>query len=915
VASPGAATTTNGRTPVPGGAGARVVPLRAAAELGLELVGGKALGLGRLLRAGLPVPDGVVVTAEAWSEAVQALGLDSPPTGDREAALASGRELAARLLACPFPARLTSELAAALAALGAGPLAVRSSAQDEDQRDASAAGVFTTLLDVRGRAALEDAVRACWASAFSDAAVTYRLDRARPLLPMAVVVQRQVASRAAGVAFTAPGEQGRRTLVEAVAGRGEELVAGRVDPTRYELPLADEVESLGGEVPPPLDRGGLLSLEALCRRIDAALLGPDETGGVDIEWAQDAHHVLHVLQARPVTRAARAGGAARVRWTAANTQEALLDPVTPLTWSLLAPLVEAGRADLFRAAGLAEVPGPGYMRLFHGRPYFNPDYFRAFLRQIPGAPEGIFDALIFGEKAGPIEIALPRLSLAPPLGRLCARLLPAVFAPPAAPGSGPRGASSGRDGRTTVRLLLMLLAARLLARERFELFLRLTAWRLRRLDATPLDRLDDRALVERWRAATGLTEAALRRHVLGTAISGAAYLLLEMLLARTGASAIGGGKLVAHLTAGAPGSALGDASARLFRLAAQAAGKPTLRRALSDPAPPRDLAALDALGPEGRWLGIELRRLLERAGHRCEKEAELLEPRWRDDPAVLLAVLGGQVRAATDHAAGPDLAERESRLGRRARALAARVTRHLAKGSRLERLLPVRRLAFRALLREARRYAPYRENLKDAGLRALHRVRAAFLEAGARLAARGRLDRPEDVFFLEVAEVESTLLFPNADDLRPRVAARKAEREADLLRPPPRVVVEVPGFPPRPLASVEAGAGLVEGVGVSGGRATGRARILRGPEEAARLGPGDIIVARVVNAGWTPLFHLAGGVVAEVGGVLSHAAIVAREYGLPAVFGAAGATRIEDGARIVVDGDLGIVTVEGPATT
>lgn len=873
MASPGAATTTNGRTPG-GGAGARVLPLRAAASL--DQVGGKALGLGRLLRAGLPVPDGVVVTAEAWSEAVQALGLEPPAQADRAATLAAARALAARLQAAPLPSRLAAELSAALADLGAGPLAVRSSAQDEDQRDASAAGVFTTLLDVRGRAALEDAVRACWASAFSDAAVTYRLDRSRPLQPMAVVIQRQVASRAAGVAFTAPGEQGRRTLVEAVAGRGEELVAGRVDPTRYELPLADEVGSLQGEVPPPLDRDGLLGLEALCRRIDAALLGPDEAGGVDIEWAQDAHRVLHVLQARPVTRAARAGGAARVRWTAANTQEALLDPVTPLTWSLLAPLVEAGRADLFRAAGLAEVPGPGYMRLFHGRPYFNPDYFRAFLRQIPGAPEGIFDALIFGEKAGPIEIVLPRFS------------------------------------RTTVRLLLMLLAARLLARERFELFLRLTAWRLRRLDATPLDRLDDRALVERWRAATGLTEAALRRHVLGTAISGAAYLLLEMLLARTGASAIGGGKLVAHLTAGAPGSALGDASARLFRLAAQAAGKPTLRRALTDPAPPRDLAALDALGPEGRWLAIELRRLLERAGHRCEKEAELLEPRWRDDPAVLLAVLAGQVRAATDHAAGPDLAERESRLGRRARALAGRVGRHLAKGSRLERLLPVRRLAFRALLREARRYAPYRENLKDAGLRALHRVRAAFLEAGARLVARGRLDRPDDVFFLEVAEVENTLLFANHDDLRPRVAARRAEREADLLRPPPRVVVEVPGFPPRPLASQEAGAGLVEGVGVSGGRAAGRARILRGPEEAARLAPGDIIVARVVNAGWTPLFHLAGGVVAEVGGVLSHAAIVAREYGLPAVFGAAGATRLEDGARIVVDGDLGIVTVEGP---
>ena len=111
------------------------------------------------------------------------------------------------------------------------------------------------------------------------------------------------------------------------------------------------------------------------------------------------------------------------------------------------------------------------------------------------------------------------------------------------------------------------------------------------------------------------------------------------------------------------------------------------------------------------------------------------------------------------------------------------------------------------------------------------------------------------------------------------------------------------------LADVPRIGGLLEGVGASAGKVTGTARVLRSPDDAARLGPGEIIVARVVNAGWTPLFHLAGGVVAEVGGALSHAAIVAREYGLPAVFGAAGATRIPDGATLCVDGDLGIVTV------
>src|SRR4029077_20175853 len=128
-------------------------------------------------------------------------------------------------------------------------------------------------------------------------------------------------------------------------------------------------------------------------------------------------------------------GRAPVRWTAANTQEALLDPVAPLTWSLLFPLVERGRSDLFRAAGFKEIDGPGYMRLFYGRPYFNPDYFRAWLRQVPGAPENIFDALIFGEGTVDIHFRLPEF-----------------------------------DSRT-IRSIALLLASRVAARERFELFL------------------------------------------------------------------------------------------------------------------------------------------------------------------------------------------------------------------------------------------------------------------------------------------------------------------------------------------------------------------------------------------------------------------------------------------------------------
>lgn len=866
--------------PPPAAAGeARVVvSLADAADLGPDDVGRKALNLSRLARAGLPVPPAFVLTASAWRIAMR--GHDFEPaleeltTLPRAGLPEAARRLEAACRGLDLPPEVAAALDAALDGLRAGTLAVRSSALEEDERDLSAAGLFATTLDVRGRDGVVDAVRACWASLFSEAALSYRLDRGlRPRPgPMAVVIQRCLSPDTAGVLFTragdgAPGD----ILVEAVAGKGKALVDGQTDPARWVLDDAGRPKEPPAG-PPLLDARALAALAHAAREVER-VLGARE--GVDVEWALEGRR-LWLLQARPITRDAPSGARGRVRWTAANTQEALLDPVTPLTWSLFEPLVEQGRRHLFRLAGLPDIDGPGYMRLFYGVPYFNPDYFRAFLRLIPGAPDTIFDALIFGE-ASSIEFKLPEVDL------------------------------------RTARLGALFALARLLARERFEVFLRVFSLRLAWVGRRELALLSDQDLLRVRRDATDLVEQALRRHVLGTAISGAAYLVLELFLRHSGAEAQFEGKLIAHLTAGASGNALAVASGQLERLAEAAAARPELARAFVAEAP-RTLDAVERLGGDGGWFRRKLERFLRTYGHRCEKEAEVAEPRWQDDPAVLLAVLASMVRAARDQGGGmPRLEDRERRLTRRARSLARRVRRHLSQATLLERLLPLRRAAFETLLREARRYAPYRENLKDSALRALHLVRRAFLEAGRRLAIRGVIAREDDVFFLEVAEVEAALeqgRLAQAAPLVARVATRRAEREALRGKEPPTYVIEVPGEAPRPVHVPRRVGALVEGVGASGGRVTARARVLRGMEDAARLEPGDIIVARIVNAGWTPLFHLAAGIVAEVGGVLSHAAIVSREYGIPAVFGAAGATRIPDGARITVDGDLGIVTVE-----
>ncbi|MCA8921360.1 MAG: hypothetical protein KDD82_06095, partial [Planctomycetes bacterium] len=825
-----------------------------------EAIGGKAARLGELLRAGYPVPAGFVVTTAAWdlfrrSSLAGLIGEGSLAVAGvtREEGLGV---LARRCLESPLPLEVVQAIQGALRGQE-GPWAVRSSAPTEDGDETSAAGQFRTVLGAANADQVLEALRRVWASTFSPGADAYRARLGSAPPAMAVLVQRLLPAERAGVAFA----QREQLVVEAVHGRGERLVDGTATPERHALTR--------GRPLPPLARtavcdAALLSeLQAVCTRMQATL-GPQ----LDVEWAH-AEGALWILQARPLTRELPAGATGRVCWTAANTQEALLEPTTPLTWSLLEPLVEAGRRDLFRAAGFEELPGPGYMRLFGGLPYFNPEYFRRFLEQIPGMPQELFDELLFGTTSGSVSFRLPEVT--------------------------PR----------TLRLGLLYGACRVAARERFEVFGRVFDLRLKWLDRRPLPGLSDAELLAVRRKATDLAEGAFRRHVLGTAVAAAGYLLLDVFLRWSGAEDAFPGRLVGRLTAGASGNAVAESSERLEQIARAAAQRPRLVAALRQGA---ELERLEGLVPEGRWFVEQVRGFLARYGHRAEKEAELSEPRWADDPRVVLEILASFVEAARGQGHGlRRLAQRESALELRAKELAGSVARWLRSNASGERVLPWRRLAFHALLREARRYAPYRENLKDRALRALHKLRQVFLEAGQRLHARGTLETPDDVFFLELAELEAALAGAPAPDLAERVRSRRAERVRNLAQEPPRLVVEVPGCPPRPIYAGGAER-MLQGVGVSGGTVSGRARVLRSLDEAKRVQPGDVVVARVVNAAWTPLFHLAGAVVTEVGGALSHAAIVAREFGIPAVFGVSGATSLTDGERVTVDGDLGLVT-------
>jgi pyruvate,water dikinase len=300
-------------------------------------------------------------------------------------------------------------------------------------------------------------------------------------------------------------------------------------------------------------------------------------------------------------------------------------------------------------------------------------------------------------------------------------------------------------------------------------------------------------------------------------------------------------------------------------------------------------------GPE--WLG-RLRDFLARFGHRCPGEFDLSAPRWAEDPSMILGLVRAGLIAPPSARATARLArERQRRL----EAVAAAVSAS-----------PFwRRPVLRFLARRVEVAWPLREAPKHWAMVVFARMRAAILEMGSRLASRGVLDARDDVFFLEWAEIEA-LLRGQATDHRARVAERKKRHERHVAHPAPDFVRSdgVPVLDEEPTSVPDDG--VLRGTAVSGGRATGRARILRSPDPGA-MNDGDVIVMEFADPGWTPLFPRAGAVVMEVGGTMCHAAVVARELGIPAVFGVAGARRlVADGQVVAVDGERGTVTV-GPA--
>ncbi|MFB6262179.1 MAG: PEP/pyruvate-binding domain-containing protein [Bradymonadaceae bacterium] len=841
-------------------------------------VGGKAAGLHRAARSDWPVPRGFCVMADAFRAAVRRHVVDVDTLD----------ELRRCLRRRPLPESTRGEIRDRLDAIGARRWAVRSSAVEEDSEAQSFAGQFRTELGVAGPESVFEAVRRVWADLYDLDALVYR-HRVRVdavPAPMAVIVQEMVDVEVGGVMFTRdPAVAGGEAPISISVAEGEveEVVSGRggrhltVDRASGEI-LAVDGENRGAD-DVPLEAAGIETLASWSRGLE------DEFGSdLDVEWAWGHDSTSegageprpYLLQVRP---ASDSGDDGPVVWSNANVGEALPGVGTPLTWSIIGNFSRRGFERAFGALGLDVPEEYELVGSFRGRVYLNVTEFVSIADAIP-----FVDPSILHEMAGGsgLDLVEQSLELDPGLRRSFLRRLPTTVA------------------RIAASQLSMPLVAPL-----WEWYFDRSAARLERETWSGADR-------ETLGEVLGEIDWLFDRNGLVALTCGSNF-VMSYLVMRTAVDWFGSSDLgdrVQELI-----GALDVSSARpgldLLRLGDRARRIESVRELLVDHEPDRAIEELRARRDEPEVAAFldDLRRFQREHGFRAPREAELSTPRWRENPEFLLGVLRNYV--AVDEQPTADEYERDR--DRRRREFDRAIDREFGRaGGAL----------FRLIFGWARMTARLREDLRSRVVRSLDLYRRFALTVGERLARVGVIPEPDDVFYLrydEIAEWVDGRNRPEEYRLRSIVRRAVTDRLQELPDPPNTfllregeiVAPEMAEATDRTRAPDERDVRRVlEGLSANRGIVTGPARVVEDPEGDESIEPGEILVAPYADIGWTPLFLSASGLVVGLGGPLSHGSIVAREYGLPTVVNASGATDVvETGDVVTVDGDAGRVYV------
>lgn len=341
----------------------------------------------------------------------------------------------------------------------------------------------------------------------------------------------------------------------------------------------------------------------------------------------------------------------------------------------------------------------------------------------------------------------------------------------------------------------------------------------------------------------------------------------------------------------------------LWELSRQAANRPTVADLLRMQTPEAFLYNLDGVS-EGPAFRQDLTRFLGIWGQRNESYYEIGFPAWSEDPEFVISIISTYLDAPEEQ--NPSVLHERAVQVRKARTEDVK-SRLTSRDDVDEFLIGQRRAQQHTVLMEDHNY--YIDQRAYTSLRTPH------LAIGVRMVAAGAIDQADDVFYLHIGEIKTHIIRPD-QTYQSLVAERRANREKWMhVLPPPMIGGDAPVFPnsgrPRSHEHDSESPPTIKGLPASAGTVTGTARVILTLDQSDRLKPGDILVTYATAPPWTPLFAIAGGVVTDAGGPLAHCAVVAREYGIPAIVGAPGATSIvKDGVKIRVDGVTGVVTIE-----
>jgi pyruvate,water dikinase len=847
----------------------------------VAVVGGKGAHLGELSRIeGIRVPAGFCVTTDAFRRIMaEAPSIDDRldrlsrlNPDDREAIRTLSAEIRRTLEGIAIPEDLATGITRSLARLDErSGYAVRSSATTEDLPTASFAGQQDTYLNVVGPAAILQHISLCWASLFTDRAVTYRLRNGfdHRKVQMAVVVQQMVFPEAAGVLFTADPVSSNRKVasVEATFGLGEALVSGRVNADIYKVrdgevvtkavatkQLAIHASPAGGtqeeaidpewQEQPALTDAQVVRLAQLGRRIEAHFGHPQ-----DIEWCL-VDDGFQIVQSRPITTLFPIPATSDQEnhvYVSVGHQQMMTDPMKPLGlsfWQMTTPrpmYVAGGRlfvdvardlASPARRASLLEVMG-------RGDPLIG-DALQSILERgdfIPTVPDEGSGGAPAGGAQAPIETD-PAL-VEDLIGQNQASITKL------------KGEIRAKSGSALLDFILADIQE------------------LKRILFDP------------------------RSHQVFMSAMEATWWLNEQLQAWLGEK-----NAADTLTQSVPNNVTSEMGLALLDVADVIRPHPEVVAFLQHV---EDEGFLDELAKlaGGREARDAILAFLDKYGMRCVGEIDITRPRWSERPTTLLPAILGNIKNFE-----PGTGERRFEQGRQ-----EAWTKEQELLERLRALPDGEQKAEDAkrMIDRVRTFIGYREYPKYGMVSRYFVYKQALLEEAGRLVQAHVLREKEDIFYLTFQELHDVVRAKQVDDQL--ISQRKDAFRSYLVLTPPRVLTSDGEVIAGAYRRDDVPAGALVGLPVSAGIIEGRARVIHDMAEAD-LEPGDILVTAYTDPSWSPLFVAIAGLVTEVGGLMTHGAVIAREYGLPAVVGVEQATRlIRDGQRIRVHGTDGYVEI------